>query len=45
MLLLDRPLDLAGWQASIPYFESLGFVKKPVTVEDLVRTDLLPSAV
>ena len=36
-------LDLAGWQASIPYFESLGVVKKPVTVEDLVRTDLLPA--
>ena len=36
-------LDLAGWQASIPYFESLGVVKKPVTVQDLVRTDLLPA--
>ena len=36
-------LDLAGWQASIPYFESLGIIKKPVTVQDLVRTDLLPA--
>ena len=36
-------LDLAGWQASIPYFQSLGVVKKPVTVQDLVRTDLLPA--
>ena len=36
-------LDLAGWQASIPYFQSLGVIKKPVTVQDLVRTDLLPA--
>ncbi len=36
-------LDLDGWQASIPYFDSLGLIKKPVTVSDLVRADLLPT--
>ena len=36
-------LDLAGWGASIPYFQSLGVIKKPVTVQDLVRPGLLPA--
>jgi hypothetical protein len=35
-------IDRAGWQASIDYMTKLGLVPKPVTVDDLVRTDFLP---
>jgi putative riboflavin transport system substrate-binding protein len=35
-------IDRAGWQASITYMAKLGLVPNPVTVDDLVRTDLLP---
>jgi NitT/TauT family transport system substrate-binding protein len=33
----------AGWQASITYMETLGLVPNPVTVDQLVRDDLLPT--
>jgi NitT/TauT family transport system substrate-binding protein len=36
-------IDRAGWQASIAYLTKLGLVAKPVTVDDVVRTDLLPA--
>jgi len=36
-------IDRAGWAQSITYLTSLGLVPKPVTVDDLVRDDLLPS--
>ena len=36
-------IDRAGWAASITYLASLGLVAKAVTVDDLVRDDLLPS--
>jgi NitT/TauT family transport system substrate-binding protein len=36
---IDRP----GWTKSISYMTSLGLVPKAVTVDDLVREDLLPS--
>jgi NitT/TauT family transport system substrate-binding protein len=36
-------VDRAGWTQSIAYMSSLGLVAKPVTVDDLVRDDLLPS--
>jgi NitT/TauT family transport system substrate-binding protein len=35
-------IDRAGWQASISYLTSLGLVPNPVTVDDLVRDDLIP---
>ena len=35
-------IDTAGWTASIAYLTTLGLVPNPVTVDDLVRTDLLP---
>jgi NitT/TauT family transport system substrate-binding protein len=35
-------IDEAGWAASIDYLATLGLVPKPVNVDDLVRTDLLP---
>jgi NitT/TauT family transport system substrate-binding protein len=35
-------IDRAGWEASIAYMTTLGLVPNPVTVDDLVRTDLLP---
>jgi NitT/TauT family transport system substrate-binding protein len=35
--------DRVGWQASIDYMTKLGLVPKPVTVDDLVRTDFLPA--
>ena len=35
-------IDSKGWAASIDYLTKLGLVPKPVTVGDLVRTDLLP---
>ncbi len=36
-------IDPAGWTTSIAYLKGLGLTKDPVTVEDLVTTDLLPS--
>jgi NitT/TauT family transport system substrate-binding protein len=36
-------IDEAGWTASIPVLTQLKLVPKPVTVEELVRTDLLPA--
>jgi NitT/TauT family transport system substrate-binding protein len=36
-------IDRDGWAASITYLGTLGLVKNPVTVDDLVRTDLLPA--
>jgi ABC-type nitrate/sulfonate/bicarbonate transport systems, periplasmic components len=36
-------IDRAGWTQSVTYMTSLGLVPKPVTVDDLVRDDLLPS--
>ncbi|MEA2674822.1 MAG: putative riboflavin transport system substrate-binding protein [Chloroflexota bacterium] len=36
-------IDHAGWQASITYMQTLGLVPNPVTVDQLVRDDLLPS--
>ena len=35
-------IDRAGWEASIAYLTKLGLVKEPVTVDDLVRDDMLP---
>ncbi len=35
-------IDSNGWIDSIDYLTTLGLVPNPVTVEDLVRTDLLP---
>jgi NitT/TauT family transport system substrate-binding protein len=35
-------IDRAGWQASITYLAKLDLVPNPVTVDDLVRDDLLP---
>ncbi len=35
-------IDEAGWAASIDYLTTLDLVPNPVTVDDLVRTDLLP---
>ena len=35
-------IDTAGWEASIAYMTTLGLVPNPVTVEGLVRTDMLP---
>ena len=34
-------IDLDGWTASIEYLSSLGLVPNPVTVDDLVRDDLI----
>jgi NitT/TauT family transport system substrate-binding protein len=36
-------IDHAGWQASITYMQTLGLVPNPVTVDQLVRDDLLPT--
>ena len=36
-------IDRAGWIASVTYLASLGLVPKPVTVDDLIRDDLLPN--
>ncbi len=36
-------IDRDGWAASIDYLASLGLVKDPVTTDDLVREDLLPT--
>jgi NitT/TauT family transport system substrate-binding protein len=35
-------LDTDGWTSSIKYLTSLGLVKQPITVEDVLQTDLLP---
>jgi NitT/TauT family transport system substrate-binding protein len=35
-------IDSAGWKTSIDYLTSLGLTKAPVTVDQVVRTDLLP---
>jgi NitT/TauT family transport system substrate-binding protein len=35
-------IDEAGWQASIEYLTGLKLVKKPVTVDELIREDFLP---
>lgn len=35
-------IDRAGWGASITYLATLGLVPNPVTVDQLVRDDLLP---
>ncbi len=35
-------IDEAGWEASIAFMTTLKLVPNPVTVADLVRTDLLP---
>jgi hypothetical protein len=35
-------IDRAGWEASLAYLTELGLVPNPVTVDDLIRTDLLP---
>ena len=36
-------IDQDGWTASIKYLGTLGLVKNPVTVDEIVRTDLLPA--
>jgi NitT/TauT family transport system substrate-binding protein len=36
-------INRAGWTASIDYMTRLGLVPKPVTVDQVVRTDLLPA--
>ena len=36
------PSTRAGWTESIAFLTELGLVPNPVTVDDLVRTDLLP---
>jgi NitT/TauT family transport system substrate-binding protein len=35
-------IDEAGWTSSIPVMNDLKLLKKPVTTEELVQTDLLP---
>ena len=37
-------IDSAGWQASLDYLTQLGLVPTPVTLDQLVRVDLLPAA-
>ena len=34
-------IDRAGWEASLAYLAKLGLVPNPVSVDDLLRTDLL----
>jgi NitT/TauT family transport system substrate-binding protein len=36
-------IDQAGWTTSIAFMEKLKLLAKPVTTEDLVRSDLLPA--
>jgi NitT/TauT family transport system substrate-binding protein len=36
-------LDESGWSKTIEYLGKLGLVAKPVTVTEVIRTDLLPS--
>ena len=35
-------VDRDGWQASIEYLDDLGLVPNPITIEDVLRDDLLP---
>ena len=35
-------IDPDGWTSSIAYMTTLGLVPKPVTVDDVLQTDLLP---
>jgi hypothetical protein len=35
-------VDRDGWQASIDYLDDLGLVPNPITIEDVLRDDLLP---
>ena len=35
-------VDRDGWQASIEFLEDLGLVPNPITIEDVLRDDLLP---
>ena len=37
-------IDVPGWQTSIGFMDKLKLLAKPVTTDDLVRTDLLPAA-
>jgi ABC-type nitrate/sulfonate/bicarbonate transport system substrate-binding protein len=37
-------IERTGWEASIAYLTELGLVPNPVTVDDLVRDELLPAA-
>jgi len=36
-------IDEPGWTASIPLLNELKMLAKPVTTEELVRSDLLPA--
>jgi NitT/TauT family transport system substrate-binding protein len=36
-------IERSGWEASIAYLTELGLVPNPVTVDELVREDLLPA--
>ena len=36
-------VDRDGWQASIEFLEDLGLVPNPITIEDVLRDDLLPA--
>ena len=36
-------IDTVGWAASLAFMTTLGLVPNPVKVEDLIRSDLLPS--
>jgi len=36
-------VDRDGWQASIEYLDDLGLVPNPITIEDVLRDDLLPA--
>ena len=36
-------VDRDGWQASIAFLEDLGLVPNPITIEDVLRDDLLPA--
>ena len=35
-------IDAAGWAASVAFMTTLGLVANPVTVSDLIRSDMLP---
>ena len=36
-------VDRDGWQTSIAFLEDLGLVPNPITIEDVLRDDLLPA--
>jgi NitT/TauT family transport system substrate-binding protein len=36
-------VDRDGWQASIEFLDDLGLVPNPITIEDVLRDDLLPA--